>query len=74
MRANLAAYGDKWRHIHAELDGNDLARLGIPRGRIYRAILANLRAARLDGLAHSREDEVELALHYFAQSEGEGLG
>jgi tRNA nucleotidyltransferase (CCA-adding enzyme) len=72
ISAVLTTYQAKWRHIHAELDGNDLARLGIPRGPIYRAILANLRAARLDGVAHNREDEVEMALSLIAQHKNEG--
>jgi hypothetical protein len=43
--------------VHAELDGHDLHRLGVPRGLIYRTILANLRAGRLDGTIHSRAEE-----------------
>ena len=53
-------YRREWRHVRAELDGNDLRRLGVPRGHIYRAILTALRNGRLDGTVHSREDEIDL--------------
>lgn len=51
-------YRAEWVHVQAELDGNDLLRLGVRRGIIYRAILSDLRAGRLDGTLHSREDEI----------------
>ena len=56
----LSAYVTTWRKIHAEMDGNDLKALGIPRGPIYRRLLRALRAARLDGSVTSRADEEAL--------------
>ena len=53
-------YRSEWRRVHAELDGHDLRRLGVPRGNLYREILAALRAGRLDGTIHSREEEIAL--------------
>jgi tRNA nucleotidyltransferase (CCA-adding enzyme) len=58
----LTDYLVDWRHITSALNGHDLRDLGVPRGPIYREILNALRAARLDGAVHSREEEVALAL------------
>ena len=55
--AALDRYYHEWRHIQALLDGNDLQALGLRRGIIYRTVLAELRASRLDGAINSREEE-----------------
>ncbi|MBW7882877.1 MAG: CBS domain-containing protein [Caldilineaceae bacterium] len=57
---HIRRYRETWRFVQPELDGNALRQLGVPRGAIYRQILAALRAGRLDGTLHSREDEVAL--------------
>jgi tRNA nucleotidyltransferase (CCA-adding enzyme) len=54
---HLQRYHEVWRHIQPELTGNDLRRMGIARGVIYRNILTALRVARLDGEIHSRTQE-----------------
>lgn len=54
----LTHYEESWQHIHPELDGHDLAALGVPRGPIYAELLQTLRTARLDGVLLNREDEV----------------
>jgi tRNA nucleotidyltransferase (CCA-adding enzyme) len=53
-------YHSEWRHIEPALNGHDLEKLGLRRGAIYRTVLADLRAGRLDGTIHTREDEVTL--------------
>ena len=58
---SIARYRQQWQHIRPELSGDDLRRMGIPRGAIYRAILDELRMGRLDGTLHSREEEIALA-------------
>jgi tRNA nucleotidyltransferase (CCA-adding enzyme) len=55
----LNEYDAKWKDVRAELDGNDLATLGVPKGPIYGEILSELRAGRLDGEIHSRAEEIE---------------
>jgi tRNA nucleotidyltransferase (CCA-adding enzyme) len=50
-------YQTSWRGVHPELDGHDLAALGIPRGPLYADLLRTLRAARLDGVLLTRGDE-----------------
>jgi tRNA nucleotidyltransferase (CCA-adding enzyme) len=51
-------YRRTWRHVQPALTGHDLNRLGLRRGAIYRTVLADLRAARLDGSIHTREEEI----------------
>ena len=58
---HISRYRERWQHIQPELSGDDLRRMGIPRGTIYRAILAELRIGRLDGTLHSRAEETALA-------------
>lgn len=53
-------YLETWRSIRPHLRGRDLIALGIPQGPAVRAWLQRLRAARLDGLAQSRADELAL--------------
>ncbi|MFM7582621.1 MAG: CCA tRNA nucleotidyltransferase, partial [Caldilinea sp.] len=51
-------YRSEWQAIRPELTGDDLQHLGIARGAIYRRLLAELRAGRLDGTIQSRADEI----------------
>ncbi len=57
VRQRLDSYQRRWRHVQPVLTGNDLRAMGLPPGRIYRQVLERLRAGRLDGSLHSREDE-----------------
>jgi tRNA nucleotidyltransferase (CCA-adding enzyme) len=56
----LERYNSEWRHVEPSLNGHDLEKLGLRRGVIYRTVLADLRAGRLDGTIHTREDEVAI--------------
>ena len=58
MAERLAMYQSTWKDIHPTLDGHDLAAMGIPRGPLYGDLLAQLRAARLDGVINTRHEEV----------------
>ncbi|MFO7632788.1 MAG: CBS domain-containing protein, partial [Caldilinea sp.] len=53
-------YRTEWRQIQPELGGDDLRRMGIPRGVIYRNMLAALRMGRIDGEIRSRDEEIAL--------------
>jgi len=57
---NLSCYLSEWRYVQPSLDGRALARLGIARGPLTGGVLQLLKAARLDGQASSRQEEVEL--------------
>jgi tRNA nucleotidyltransferase (CCA-adding enzyme) len=58
---HLRHYRAAWRHIQPELTGDDLRRLGIARGVIYRNILTALRMGRIDGEIDSRAEEEAIA-------------
>lgn len=57
----LQAYYARRRELKLHVNGNDLIALGLPRGPIFRLILAEIRRAKLDGRAVTREEELELA-------------
>ncbi len=50
----------EWRYVKSFLGASALRRLGVPAGPELGALLRRLRAARLDGLTHNREDELSL--------------
>jgi len=50
----------EWRYVKSFLGASALRRLGVPAGPELGALLRRLRAARLDGLTRSREDELAL--------------
>jgi tRNA nucleotidyltransferase (CCA-adding enzyme) len=54
-------YRTEWSQIRPLLTGDDLRRMGVPRGPLYRQILMALRMARIDGELHTLEEERELA-------------
>ncbi len=56
----LRRYVTQWRTVHAELRGEDLQAMGLPRGPLYSKILTQLRAARLDGQIATRDEEIAL--------------
>jgi tRNA nucleotidyltransferase (CCA-adding enzyme) len=46
------------RDVKVSLTGDDLKQLGLPPGPQYRALLAELRDAKLDGVVKNREEEI----------------
>jgi len=60
LRERTTRFLREWRHVRPFLGGRALKRLGVPEGPDLGALLRRLRAARLDGLTRSREDEVAL--------------
>lgn len=61
VTAYLQRYDTEWRHVRSTLTGADLQRLGLSPGPLYGRILADLRAARLDGVVTTRAEELALA-------------
>jgi tRNA nucleotidyltransferase (CCA-adding enzyme) len=53
----------EWRYVQSFLGASALRRLGVPAGPELGALLRRLRAARLDGLTHDRDDELALLGH-----------
>ena len=62
VHENSFLYLAKLRHVKTRLTGDDLAKLGVPRGRKTGEILNKLLAARLDGVVKTKADEHRLAL------------
>ena len=60
VRRALSTYVTHLRDITCILTGRDLQQLGIPEGPGYARILEELREARLNGLATTREDELRI--------------
>jgi tRNA nucleotidyltransferase (CCA-adding enzyme) len=60
VRRRLRQYLEHWRYRRPALRGRDLQALGVAPGPVMGQMLARLRAARLDGEARRREDEVML--------------
>ena len=50
----------EWRYVKSFLGASALRRLGVAAGPELGALLRRLRAARLDGLTHDRDEELEL--------------
>ena len=59
-RRRLTTYLSQYRHLKPHLTGDDLIRMGIPRGPEIGRALARLRATRMDGLTATAEDERDL--------------
>lgn len=56
----LKRYRHTWRHVQTAVDGHTLRQHGLPPGPIYRTILDQLLAAKLDGEVTTAEDEQQL--------------
>lgn len=60
VRERVALFRSELRAIAPTVTGDDLKRMGVRPGPVYRDILARLRAARLDGEIVTREEEEAL--------------
>lgn len=58
LREKIIRLHTEWRSVKPILNGNDLQSLGVPAGPLYSRILQEIRAARIDGLIGTEEDEV----------------
>ncbi len=68
VRQQFERYQRAWRHVQPELTGEDLKKRGLAPGPFYREILEALRAARLDGLIHTRAEEEALLDRLLAEA------
>lgn len=69
VRQRLDLYQRRLCEVRPILNGDDLHRLGIEPGRVYRQILDQLRAARLDGEITTLAEEEALARQMLAKRE-----
>ncbi len=61
LRMVISRYITTWRQEKIDIGGKDLLQLGIPAGPAMGEIMRLVKAAKLDGLANTREDQYELA-------------
>ncbi len=59
IRQAVSRYITDLSRIRPEITGKDLKRLGFTPGPLYRKILDSVKKARLDGLLHTKEEEIE---------------
>jgi tRNA nucleotidyltransferase (CCA-adding enzyme) len=57
---HIELYLSVLRHVHPALSGDDLIRMGVPRGPRIKEILQALREARLDGRVTTKKEEEEM--------------
>ena len=68
LHERLDLYRDRLAHVHPVTTGHDLRALGLTPGPAYRAILTQLRTARLDGEAQTDDDERALVARLAAET------
>lgn len=57
---HIELYLNVLRHVNPTLTGEDLIKLGVPKGPKIKEVLQHLREARLDGKVTSRKEEEEM--------------
>ena len=67
LRERLHLYLESWRQMKPHLSGSDLIRLGVPQGPTIRKFLADLRAARLDRVTTSKQQEIQMVRRWLAE-------
>lgn len=65
IKKMVSRYILKLRQVKTSIRGKDLKALGIEPGPVYGKILRAVLKARLDGMVHTREEELEFARRYF---------
>jgi tRNA nucleotidyltransferase (CCA-adding enzyme) len=60
VRKALSSYITRLQFVDIEISGHDLIALGFRPGPAFKKILEQIKAARLDGLVDSREEELAL--------------
>ena len=61
LQKNISRYITLWRREKADVDGDDLRAMGLQPGPDFGRILGAALAAKLDGIAATREQQLELA-------------
>ena len=66
-RKLISHYLTKLRDVKIEINGNDLVGMGIEQGPVFSEILKQVLMAKLDGLAETREEQLNAARKYYYQ-------
>lgn len=74
VRQRLDLYQRRLQHIRPALTGDDLHRMGVTPGPIYRRILAQVRGALLDGEISSPAEEIALVERLLAAASTDEVG
>ncbi len=61
VRRSISQYLTQIRHQGIEISGEDLKSMGVPEGPVYARVLKAVRAARIDGTAVNRSQQMALA-------------
>jgi tRNA nucleotidyltransferase (CCA-adding enzyme) len=69
VRRSISTYVTHLRQVSCLLTGSDLKKLGVPAGPLYARILEEVKAARLNGLATTREDEMRIVERVWRRDE-----
>ena len=70
VRRSISTFVTHLRQVTCLLTGRDLKKMGVPVGPLYARILEEIKAARLNGHAVSREDEVRIVERVWRREEG----
>ena len=60
VRRSISTFVTHLREVTCLLTGRDLKKLRVPEGPLYTRILEEIKAARLNGKAKTREDELRI--------------
>lgn len=72
-RSIMLRYLEDWRRTRPMLSGRDLIEMGVPAGPQVQRGLQLVRAARLDGWAHDRDDERALVMRFAKSIRDSGM-
>jgi tRNA nucleotidyltransferase (CCA-adding enzyme) len=70
VQRTISHYFTHLRSVSCALTGQDLKKLGIPPGPIYKVILQRLLEGRLDGDLLTRKDEEAFVRHHYLAKGG----
>ncbi len=73
-QAAVLDFLDLHKQSHLDIGGEDLEDLGLHPSEMFSTIIEKVRAAKLDGFAHTREKQLELAAALVAELRGAELG
>ncbi len=66
-RKLISHYLTKLRDVKIDINGNDLVAMGVEQGPLFSEILRRVLMAKLDGLAETREEQLEMAQKHYYQ-------
>ncbi|UCF91311.1 MAG: CBS domain-containing protein [Desulfobacterales bacterium] len=68
VKKSISHYFTQLRHVSISLKGQDLKKMGLNPGPVFREILQATLNAKLDGRLKTREDEIEFARNYLRKA------